>query len=71
MYARVSQKTALYHSYGLILLAFAELWFVSTGVETFNRSVTFGGVPIWLPVLWAYAFVMMRREILALDEFVK
>ena len=47
---------------GLIGITIAEYIFVSTGVETFNRNTLFGLMPLWLPLLWAYAFVVIKRS---------
>ena len=41
----------------------AEYFFVSTGAETFLRKSLFGIMPLWLPFIWAYAFVAMKRAI--------
>lgn len=46
---------------GLVLMTLAEYLFVSTGVETFARQSLFGMMPLWLPILWAYGFVAMKR----------
>lgn len=46
---------------GFCLLTASELIFVSTGVETFTRSTLFGWLPLWLPFLWGYAFVAIKR----------
>ena len=46
---------------GLIVITISELLFVSTGVETFVRQSLFGLIPLWLPFLWAYAFVAIKR----------
>lgn len=46
---------------GLVLMTFAEYLFVSTGVETFTRTSLFGIMPLWLPILWAYGFVAIKR----------
>ena len=53
---------------GFVLLSACELFFVSTGVETFNRKALIAGMPIWLPFLWAYAFILMRRALIAWDD---
>ncbi|RJQ35580.1 hypothetical protein C4568_00835 [Candidatus Parcubacteria bacterium] len=63
------KKELIFFSFGLILLTCTEMWFVATGVETFHRDLFFINIPIWLPLLWAYSFVMMRRAIIALDTF--
>lgn len=46
---------------GAVLMTIAEYLFVSTGVETFTRNSLFGIMPLWLPILWAYGFVAMKR----------
>jgi hypothetical protein len=47
---------------GLVGITIAEYIFVSTGVETFIRNSLFGIMPLWLPLLWAYAFVVIKRS---------
>jgi hypothetical protein len=49
---------------GFYTMIISEYFFVSTGVETFNRNSLFGLRPIWLPILWAYAFVAIKRAII-------
>ncbi len=46
---------------GLFGLMLGEYFFVSTGVETFNRNSLFGIMPLWLPFLWAFIFLSMKR----------
>ena len=46
---------------GLIGMFIIESFFISTGVETFNRNSLMGIMPIWLPILWAYGFVTIKR----------
>jgi len=47
--------------FGFVAITISELFFVSTGVETFTRHTLFGLIPFWLPFLWAYAFVTIKR----------
>ena len=47
--------------FGLIGITISEYFFVSTGVETFVRNSLFGVMPLWLPLLWAYAFLTIKR----------
>ncbi len=49
--------------FGFIGMIISESIFISTGVETFLRNSLFGLMPLWLPFLWAYAFVVIRRAI--------
>mgnify|MGYP001605826815 FL=1 len=53
---------------GFVVITISELFFVSTGVETFTRNTLFGLIPIWLPLLWAYAFVTIKRSLGVLDK---
>ncbi len=48
---------------GLIGMTLSEYIFISTGVETFTRNSLFGLMPLWLPFLWAYGFVAIKRSI--------
>lgn len=52
--------------FGLIALTISEYLFILTGVETFNRNSLFGIMPLWLPILWAYAFIVIKRSILVI-----
>lgn len=53
---------------GLIALTISEAFFVSTGVESFLRVSLFGLMPLWLPFLWAYVFVAIKRSLKILGE---
>lgn len=51
---------------GITCLTVSEYIFVATGVETFTRRTLFDVMPLWLPLLWGYAFVTMKRVIVIL-----
>ncbi|HRZ95458.1 MAG TPA: DUF2878 family protein [Candidatus Moranbacteria bacterium] len=53
--------------FGLFIMIICEAIFLSTGVEVFNRNTLFGIMPIWLPLLWGYAFVAIKRGIKLLE----
>ena len=53
--------------FGLVIMFLAEYFFISTGVEQFTRKTLLGVMPLWLPILWAYAFVAMKRAIVILS----
>ncbi len=65
---KYSQKDYLFFIFGFIIMIISEYFFVSTGVEIFVRNSLFGLMPLWLPFLWAYAFVAMKRAIIILDK---
>ena len=52
---------------GLVVMTASEYLFISTGVETFTRHSLFGIMPLWLPFLWAYVFVTIKRAVLILS----
>lgn len=49
--------------FGFFIMIISEFIFISTGVETFNRNTLFGLMPIWLPFLWGYGFVAIKRSV--------
>ncbi len=65
---RSEPRDWLFLTFGFLIMIIAEYFFVSTGVETFTRRSLFGCMPLWLPVLWAYGFVAMRRAIGILER---
>ncbi len=64
---KYEKKDYLFLIFGFIIMIISELFFISTGVETFNRNSLFGLMPIWLPFIWAYAFVAIKRAIIILN----
>jgi hypothetical protein len=55
-------------AFGFIGLFLSEYFFISTGVETFNRHTLVGIMPFWLPFLWAYVFMVIGRCIKIIDS---
>ena len=53
--------------FGFFVLTASEYLFVSTGGETFNRNSLLGVMPLWLPFLWAYGFVAIKRGVKILE----
>lgn len=49
--------------FGFVMMILFEYIFVSTGVETFQRRTLLGAMPLWLPFLWAYGFVAIKRSV--------
>ena len=52
---------------GFFMMIISEVIFVSTGVETFVRNTLFGLMPLWLPFLWGYGFVVIKRGLKILE----
>jgi hypothetical protein len=46
----------------------SESIFISTGVEKFERNSLFGLMPIWLPFLWAYGFIAIKRAVHIIEK---
>ncbi|KKU68197.1 MAG: hypothetical protein UX89_C0006G0021 [Parcubacteria group bacterium GW2011_GWA2_47_16] len=65
---RYEKHDSIFLIFGFVVLTISELFFVSTGVEIFTRTSLFGLIPLWLPFLWAYAFVAIKRSIIILDN---
>ncbi len=49
--------------FGLVMMTIFESIFISTGVEVFVRNSLFGLMPLWLPFIWGYGFVAIKRSI--------
>lgn len=54
--------------FGFFAMMASEYLFVHTGVETFNRNTLFGLMPLWLPLLWGYGFVAIKRAVESLGN---
>lgn len=64
---QMKKNDLLIFFFGLVVMTISETFFLKTGVETFNRISLFGIMPIWLPLLWAYGFVAIKRGIKILE----
>ncbi|MBI2024045.1 hypothetical protein HYT00_01515 [Candidatus Giovannonibacteria bacterium] len=53
---------------GLFAMTISEYVFISTGAEIFTRQTFLGVMPIWLPVLWGYGFVVIERAVKILRD---
>ena len=53
---------------GSLIFSLGEALFIATDIETFKRTSLFGIMPIWLPILWGYIFVALRRAVVVLDS---
>ncbi len=65
---KFESKDILFLSFGFFIMIIFEYLFISTGVETFNRNSLFGIMPLWLPFLWAYGFVAIKRSVNILNQ---
>lgn len=58
----------IFFIFGFFVITFFEWVFVSMGAEIFLRRSLFSTMPIWLPILWAYAFIAVKRGIESLNR---
>lgn len=58
-----NKKDNIIMIFGFIIMTISEYIFISTGVETFTRNSFLGLMPLWLPFLWAYGFVLISRNV--------
>ncbi len=54
--------------FGFFAMIISEYFFIKTGVEIFNRHTLLGLMPLWLPFLWAYAFIVIKRAVITLQN---
>jgi hypothetical protein len=54
--------------FGFFIMITFEYIFINTGVETFTRNSLFGAMPLWLPFLWSYGFIAIKRSVLILNS---
>jgi len=66
-YVKKEKDDLIVFVFGFIVMTIFENLFVKTGVETFQRNSLLGVMPLWLPLLWGYGFVAIKRSINALD----
>ncbi len=67
-YIKLLPKELLIFTVGFVLMIFSEILFISTGVEVFLRNSLFGLMPLWLPFLWGYGFVAIKRSVRVLEN---
>jgi hypothetical protein len=68
---RQDKKDLVFLAVGFVGSTIGELLFIATGVEIFTREVLIWGMPVWLPFMWGYIFIMMRRAALALEKYMR
>lgn len=60
---RKEKHDMLFFFFGFGIMIVFEYLFISTGVEIFLRNSLFGIMPLWLPFLWGYGFVAIKRSV--------
>ena len=61
-----SKLNILVYLVGLIAMTIFETVFLYMGVEEFTSQTLFGIMPLWLPFLWAYGFLVIKDSLLIL-----
>lgn len=62
------RREILIFMFGFVMMIIFESIFISTGVETFTRNSLFGIMPLWLPFLWGYGFIAIKRGVEILEK---
>jgi hypothetical protein len=65
---KLEKKDLVVFSFGFVVMIISEYLFISTGVEIFIRNSLFGLMPLWLPFLWGYGFVVIKRSVKLLEN---
>jgi hypothetical protein len=65
---KLEKKDLVVFSFGFFGMVASEYLFISTGVEVFIRNSLFGLMPLWLPLLWGYGFVVIKRSVRILEN---
>lgn len=68
LFIREEKNDILIFIFGFFIMVIFEYLFIKTGVEIFERNSLFGLMPLWLPFLWGYGFVAIRRGIEILNS---
>jgi len=59
-----TKKNYLVYTIGLVAMTLFDSIFLTTGVETFKDTTLFSIMPLWLPFLWAYSFLVIKDSLL-------
>jgi len=68
LFIKKEKNDIIFLIFGFCVMIISESIFIRTGVEVFVRNSLFGLMPLWLPFLWSYAFVAMRRSLKVLES---
>lgn len=66
---RYTREDIAFLAFGFCALLAGEYLFLLTGVESFTRHTLFGVMPLWLPFLWAYVFVAIKRGVVLFGRY--
>lgn len=63
---RYEKNEYIYFLIGFILMFIFEYLFIATGVEVFEKATVLA-IPFYLPVIWGYGFVVIKRGVLIIE----
>ncbi len=69
LYLTYEKRDLVLFALGFFVMLFSEYLFISTGVETFERNSLLSIMPLWLPFLWGYGFIAIRRLIRVIEKY--
>src|SRR3989344_8974930 len=61
LFVKPEKLDAFFAVGGLIGMTLGESIFLATGEETFTRTRLLGIMPLWLPFLWSFIFISIKR----------
>jgi hypothetical protein len=62
------KNDGIFYLLWFFFMLISESIFISTGIEIFLRNSLFGLMPLWLPFLWAYGFVAIKRLVYIVEQ---
>jgi hypothetical protein len=68
LYIQYDKGDGIFFVFGFLIMIIFEYLFITTGVETFTRNSLFSVMPLWLPFLWGYGFIAIKRAAKILDK---
>ncbi len=68
LYIKHNRNDRTIFVFGFCVMIISEYFFLKTGVETFHRTSLLGIMPIWLPLLWGYGFIAIKRGVEILNK---
>jgi hypothetical protein len=68
LYVKHEKNDVLFFMFGFSIMIFFEYLFITTGVEIFVRKSLLNVMPLWLPFLWGYGFIAIKRSVKILEK---
>ena len=65
---KYEKQDYLFLIFWFVIMTISEYFFISTWVETFTRNSLLWIMPIRLPILRAYSFIVIKRSIIIINN---